>query len=90
MAMEPLDDKFTAFGFAVRRVDGNSIPDLIGVFENLPFEEGKPNLILARTVKGKGVSFIEDKVGWHHHVPTVEEYAIAMQELDEAEKALED
>jgi transketolase len=88
MAMEPLEEKFTAFGFAVRRVDGNSIPDLLGVFENLPFEAGKPNLILARTVKGKGISFIEDQVQWHHHVPTDAEYAIAMSELDEAEKAL--
>jgi transketolase len=88
MAMEPLEEKFTAFGFAVRRVDGNSIPDLLGVFENLPFEAGKPNLILARTVKGKGISYIEDKVQWHHHVPTDAEYAIAMSELDEAEKAL--
>ena len=90
MAMEPLEEKFTAFGFAVRRVDGNSIPDLLDVFENLPFEAGKPNLILARTVKGKGISFIEDQVQWHHHVPTDAEYATAMLELDEAEKALGD
>ena len=90
MAMEPLEEKFTAFGFAIRRVDGNSIPDLLDIFENLPFEAGKPNLILARTVKGKGISFIEDQVDWHHHVPTDAEYAIAMRELDEAEKALGD
>lgn len=88
MAMEPLYEKFAAFGFAVRRVDGNSIPDLISVFENLPFELGKPNLILAHTVKGKGISYIEDKIEWHHHVPTDSEYAIAMAELDEAEKIL--
>ena len=90
MAMEPLDEKFITFGFAVRWVDGNSIPDLISVFDDLPFEEGKPNLILASTVKGKGISFIEDKVEWHHHVPTDTEYAKAMLELDEAEKALGD
>ena len=90
MAMEPLEEKFTAFGFAVRRVDGNSIPNLIDVFENLPFEEGKPNLILARTIKGKGISFIEDQVQWHHHVPTDAEYATTLLELDEAEKALGD
>jgi transketolase len=90
MAMEPLEEKFTAFGFAIRRVDGNNIPDLLSVFEDLPFEAGKPNLILASTVKGKGVSFIEDKVQWHHHVPSDAEYAKAMQELEEAEKALGD
>ena len=88
MAMEPLEEKFSAFGFAVRTVDGNSIPDLLDVFQQLPFEEGKPNLILAKTVKGKGISFIEDQVQWHHHVPTDEEFAIAMQELDDAKKAL--
>lgn len=90
MAMEPLDEKFTAFGFAVRRVDGNSIPDLMSVFDGLPFNAGKPSLILARTVKGKGISYMEDKVEWHHHVPTDAEYAQAMLELDEAEKALGD
>jgi transketolase len=88
MAMEPLEEKFTAFGYAVRKVDGNNITKLIALFESLPFETGKPNLILACTVKGKGVSFIEDKVQWHHHVPTDAEYATALLELDAAEKAL--
>jgi transketolase len=83
-------EKFTAFGYAVREVNGNSIPDLIELFERLPFEKGKPNLILAHTTKGKGVSFIEDQVQWHHHVPTDAEYATALAELDEAEKALGD
>jgi len=88
MAMEPLETKFIAFGFAVRSVDGHSIPDMIGVFEDLPFEAGKPNLILARTTKGKGISFIEDRVQWHHHVPTEAEYTTALMELDKAKKAL--
>jgi transketolase len=90
MAMEPLAEKFTAFGYAVREVNGNSIPDLIELFDQLPFEKGKPNLILAHTTKGKGVSFIEDQVQWHHHVPTDAEYATALAELDAAEKALGD
>lgn len=89
MAMEPLEEKFMAFGYAVRKVNGNSIPDLINAFDGLPFERGKPNLILARTIKGKGVSYMEDQVLWHHHVPTDAEYATALQELDAAEKALE-
>jgi transketolase len=89
MAMEPLDEKFTSFGYAVRRVDGNSIPDLIKVFDDLPFEAGKPNLILARTIKGKGISFMEDQVQWHHHVPADAEYASALLELDAVGKALE-
>jgi transketolase len=90
MAMEPLVKKFSAFGYAVREVNGNSIPDLIEIFEKLPFEQGKPNLILAHTTKGKGVSFIEDQVRWHHHVPNDAEYAAALLELDAAEKALQD
>ena len=90
MVMEPIEDKFEAFGFAVRWVDGHSIPDMIELFDNFPFEEGKPNLVIAHTVKGKGISFMEDQVGWHHHVPTEAEYITAMRELDEAEKALGD
>ncbi|HAF62712.1 MAG TPA: transketolase [Anaerolineaceae bacterium] len=90
MAMEPLEEKFSAFGFAVRNVNGHSIPDLIHIFEELPFQEGKPNMIIAHTIKGKGISFMENKVEWHHHVPSEQEYRIAMQELDEAEKKLEE
>lgn len=76
-----LAQKFNAFGYAVREVDGNSIPQLLAAFEALPFEAGKPNLILAHTVKGKGISFMENQVNWHHHVPTDEEFAMAMKEL---------
>jgi len=89
MEMEPLEDKFTAFGFAVRHVDGNDIAALISLFDTLPFEPGKPNLVLAHTVKGKGVSFIEDNIPWHHRVPTDAEYATALKELDQAEEDLE-
>lgn len=89
MAMEPLDEKFSAFGFAVRHVDGNNIGEVAALFDTLPFEKGKPNLVLAHTVKGKGISFMEDSVSWHHRVPTDEEYTLALQELDASEKKLE-
>lgn len=89
MDMEPLEEKFTAFGYAVRNVDGNDIPGLISLFGTLPFELGKPNLVLAHTVKGKGISYMEDIASWHHRVPTDEEFKTAMDELDEAEKNLE-
>lgn len=82
-----LHQKFTAFGYAVREVNGNSIPELLAVFDQLPFEAGKPNLILAHTIKGRGISFIENQVAWHHHVPTDAEFATAMVELDAAEQA---
>jgi transketolase len=89
MAMEPLEDKFIAFGYAVRIVDGNQVAELAAVLDSLPFEPGKPNLVLAHTLKGKGIRFMEDKLEWHHRVPTEMELAAALQELDQAEKALE-
>jgi transketolase len=81
--LEPLPDKFKAFGYAVREVDGNDVSALVDLFNQLPFEPGKPNLILAHTIKGKGVSFIENAHKWHHRVPSDEEYAAALQELAE-------
>jgi transketolase len=88
-SLEPLDEKFRAFGYAVRIVDGNDVAELARTLDQLPFSPGKPNLLLARTVKGKGISFIEDAVDWHHHVPTDQEYATAMRELSLAEGEME-
>ncbi len=90
MSMEPLEGKFSAFGFAVRHVNGNNIEELTALFEKLPFEIGKPNLVLAHTTKGNGISFMENQIQWHHRVPTEEEYAAALSELEEAEKKLEE
>ncbi len=85
MALEPLAERFAAFGYAVRTVDGNNIAALVDILDQAPFEPGKPNLIIARTTKGKGVSFIEDAADWHHHVPTAAELTTALAELDQAE-----
>lgn len=85
-----LGDKFRAFGYAVREVDGNDVDALVNIFGQVPFETGKPNLIIARTIKGKGVSYIEDQVTWHHHVPTDEEFDIAMAEFELAEEEWQD
>jgi transketolase len=81
-SLEPLEDKFEAFGYEVRHVDGNDIAALAEIFGQVPFAKGKPNLIIAHTVKGKGVSFMEDAVKWHHKVPNDAEYQQAIQELD--------
>lgn len=81
---DPLDKKFESFGWAVREVDGNDIDALLAVFSQLPFEKGKPSVIIAHTVKGKGVSFMENNLKWHHAVPSKEQYEQAMQELDHA------
>jgi len=85
--LEPLGDKFRAFGYTVREVDGNDVAELVRIFDQIPFENGKPSLILARTTKGKGISFIEDQVVWHHHVPNDTEFAAALSELQQAEEA---
>ena len=83
--LEPLEDKLNAFGYAVETTNGNSIPDLVQTFSRVPFKPSKPNLVLAKTVKGKGISFIEDAVEWHHHVPSDEEFEAAIAELSTAE-----
>jgi len=85
--LAPLGDKFSAFGYAVREVDGNDVAELVQIFDQVPFEKGKPSLVLARTTKGKGISFIEDRANWHHHVPSDKEFAAAMTELQHAEDA---
>lgn len=89
LGLEPLEDKFRAFGFAVRSVNGHDLAGLSEVFQQVPFQPGKPNLIIACTVKGKGVSFIENAVEWHHHVPSDQEYLAAMAELDHIQAQLE-
>lgn len=79
---DPLDQKFESFGWAVRQVNGNDVRALKAAFDALPFEKGKPSLVIANTVKGKGVSFMENSVKWHHGVPDQEQYAQAIKELN--------
>jgi transketolase len=81
---DPLDNKWEAFGWAVREIDGNDVDALKAAFDSLPFEAGKPSVIIANTVKGKGVSYMEHTLKWHHGVPNQEEYKLAQQELDHA------
>jgi transketolase len=83
--LEPLADKFRAFGWAVRQVDGHDCGALVEAFQAAPFEPGRPSCIIAKTIKGKGVSFIEDRAEWHHHVPTDAELAAALRELEEGD-----
>jgi len=82
MNTDPLDEKFRSFGWTVKVVNGNDIDELIGAFNSLPFEKGKPSAIIANTIKGRGISFMENEVKWHHGVPDKEQYEKAMQELD--------
>jgi len=81
VSLEPLADRWRAFGWAVREVDGHDLNLLIRTFRATPFEAGRPNCVIAHTHKGRGVSFMEDRVEWHHRVPTDEELAAALKEL---------
>jgi transketolase len=83
MHLEPLADKWRAFGWSVREVDGHNIAQLLETFAHVPFEAGKPNCIIAHTHKGQGVSLMRDKAAWHHRVPNAEELATALEELEE-------
>ena len=77
----PFDKKFEAFGFNVISVDGHDFEQLEAAFASAKSTSGKPTAIIAKTVKGKGVSFMEDQVGWHGAAPNDEQYAVAISEL---------
>jgi transketolase len=81
---DPVDAKFESFGWAVHHVDGHNLEQLTETFNALPFAAGKPNLIIAHTVKGKGISYMENQLKWHHGVPSQEQYDQAMKELNGA------
>jgi len=81
---DPIDKKFESFGWEVRHVDGHDFKQLQQVFDSLPFSTGKPSLVIAHTIKGKGVSYMENELKWHHGVPNKEQYVTAIEELDNA------
>lgn len=80
--LEPLLDKWVSFGWAVKEVEGHNHSVLEKVFSEVPFEKDKPSIIIAHTVKGKGVSFMENKLEWHYKSPNKEEIEQAMKELN--------
>lgn len=82
MDLKDLSSKWTSFGWEVVEVDGNNIEELLKVFDNIPAKEGKPTMVIAKTIKGKGISYMEDNVKWHHGVLTEEEYNQAVKELE--------
>ncbi len=84
---EPVDEKFRAFGWVVRTADGHDLAQLTDVL-TCPPVNGQPTCVIANTIKGRGVSFMESVVKWHHGVPSDEEYERAFNEFAEAEAAL--
>jgi transketolase len=80
--IDPLDEKWRSFGWAVKTCDGHSIEDLVNTVDEIPFAKGKPSLVLARTVKGKGVSFMENSADWHYRAPAESELQQVLAEIE--------
>ncbi len=87
--LEPLDKKFEGFGFEVLKIDGHNFDEIEAAFNKAKTVKSKPTVIIAKTIKGKGVSYMENQVGWHGKAPNAEEYKVAMDELNAKLKALE-
>ncbi|MEL1133617.1 transketolase [Desulfitobacterium sp. THU1] len=83
MSSDPLTDKWQAFGWHVLEVDGNDIEELLAALAEAKKVKGKPTILIARTIKGKGVSFMENQVGWHGNAPNAEQAEQALKELRE-------
>jgi transketolase len=81
--LDPLADKWRAFGWAVREIDGHDLNAIEHAFTEIPYEHSRPSCIIAHTVKGKGVSFMEDKLLWHYKAPLANDFELAMAELEE-------
>ena len=84
----PIDKKFEAFNFHVINIDGNDFDQIDAAFKEARTVKGQPTAIIAKTVKGKGVSFMENQAGWHGKAPNDEEYKIAMEDLEKVGEAL--
>jgi transketolase len=78
----PIDKKFEAFNFHVINIDGNDFDQIDAAFKEAKATKGQPTAIICKTVKGKGVSFMENNAGWHGKAPNDEEYATAMADLE--------
>lgn len=81
MALDPLAEKWRAFGWSVNEVDGHDMAELVRLLRRIPDGSGKPVAVIAHTVKGKGVSFMEDDNNWHYRIPTADEVQKAKREL---------
>ena len=79
--LDPLGAKWAAFRWAVREIDGHNLQEIAETLASIPFETGKPSVIIAHTVKGKGISFMEDQLAWHYKSPDTRQLAQALDEL---------
>lgn len=89
MSLEPMKERWEAFGWDVIEMDGNDMARVLNTFENIDYTNGKPHLIISNTVKGKGISYMEQGLKWHHGVPCEEELCSAVEEIGERIRTLE-
>lgn len=89
MALESICQRWTSLGWDVKDMNGDDIDDIVKSFSNINFENHCPHLLISHTTKGKGVSYMENVVKWHHGVPTEEEFNLAIQEISERIATLE-
>ena len=85
---KPIDEKFAAFKFHVIKINGHDFDEIRAAFQEAKNTKGQPTLILASTIKGKGVSYMENQAGWHGKAPNAEQYETAMQDLDRIDEEL--
>nr|WP_319489953.1 transketolase [uncultured Caproiciproducens sp.] len=86
---EPIDEKFHSFGFDVQVIDGHNFDEMEDAFNHAKTVKGQPSVIIAKTIKGKDVSYMENQVGWHGSAPNAEQYETAMQDLNRVLSGLE-
>lgn len=81
LALDPLVDKFKSFGWDVHEIDGHDHHQILNAVSGVSVDKQKPTMVVSHTVKGKGISFMEDDNNWHYRIPTVEEVQLAKAEL---------
>lgn len=84
MNLTPMAERFRAFGWAAREIDGNDMNEIVRALDDMPFESGKPSCVVAHTIKGKGVSFAENNAAYHYWTPNAAELNAAIAEIEEA------
>ncbi len=83
--LDPLADKWKAFGWEVKEIDGHDLSQIRRILQSIPFKQGRPSFVVAHTVKGKGVSFMENQLAWHYRYPDDEQLRLALRELGVSE-----
>ena len=88
MALESIKERWTAFGWDVKLMDGDEMEDIVNTIDSIDYNNGMPHLLVSNTTKGKGVSYMENVAKWHHGMPNEEQYKQALAEIDERLKNL--